>query len=89
MTNPNNPYPRPLACRYVDEDFEAIDTSNIITGGRGSRRAAQSSGLARKPERDKPKPAVASSSSSSSSSGPPVKISRIVVEDSEEEEADF
>jgi hypothetical protein len=75
----------------VDEDFEAIDTSNIITGGRGSRRAAQSSGLARKPERDKPKPAVASSSSSSSSSssGPPVKISRIVVEDSEEEEADF
>jgi len=78
----------------VAEDFEAIDPSNIISGGRGSRRAAQSSGLARKPEPAKPKPkpsaAPAGSSSSSSSSGaPPGKVNRIVVDDSEEEEADF
>ena len=66
--------------KIVEEDYEDIDTSNIIP--RSKRRAAVASGLVR----DKPKPKPAATSSSSSGGGLLKKPKKI---DDDDEEAEF
>jgi hypothetical protein len=61
--------PKRKKVKYVAEDYEEIDTSNIIVGGRGARRGAS---------RPAPRPAA-------KPADPANLGKRIVVEESEEE----
>lgn len=68
--------------RIVEEDFEGIDTANILP--RSRRKAAISSGLSR-PEYSRPNSAAAPPKTSSSSSSKPTKKHN----DSDDDEAEF